>query len=307
MSKPNTCNGQCLINHGPSCNEKGVWVTAEDVDCEFKCVLVDCPVCFTGNPLFILLSSVEGCSGCGIVKYPKQLHEKLVPNTCKGLCLRYIEGKYIRFMECEYKCLPVKCLGCEKKAPECIVDIHSGFCYECFSEKQGGGGGEAEEKLPPYTATLFEQVPEYVGHAKASFSGMKEMPKMPASYPKQQKVSDNPFAESKDRHHKELYKHIEKLPFGKHKGKTLKEISLIAPDYVMWLTGYKLVDEKKVKFSSPALNTTRKIHAVYVKMAEDFLQTKCWHCFKELVPFTTIKDWSGRYLHKKCWSLLASK
>jgi hypothetical protein len=257
-------------------------------------------VCSTGNPLFILLSGSDGCSGCGIVKYPKQLYEKLVPNTCKGKCLKYIDGKYASFAECEYKCLPVKCLGCEHNAPECIVDIHGGFCYDCFSKKQGGGEGGAEEKLPPYTATFFEQVPEYVGHVEVSFPKSK-------TFESEKKVCDNPFAESKDRHHKELYKHVEKLSFGKHKGKTLEEISLLDPGYIMWLTGHKLVNEKKVKFSTPALNTTREMHGLYVKMAEDFLQTKCWHCFKELVPFTTRKDWSGRYLHKKCWSLLASK
>jgi hypothetical protein len=130
MSKTDTCNGQCLIKVDIGC------AIIEDIRCEFNRLPVECPVCSTENPLFILLSSVESCSNCGIVKYPKHFYEKLVPNTCKGQCLRYVHGEYISFTECKDKCLPIKCGGCEKKLPECVINIYSGFCYNCCCEKQ---------------------------------------------------------------------------------------------------------------------------------------------------------------------------
>jgi hypothetical protein len=293
MSKPNTCNGQCLIKVDLG------WVIIEDISCEFNCLPVECPVCSTENPLFMLLSSVEGCSGCGIVKYPKHFYEKLVPNTCKGKCLKYIDGKYASFTECEYKCVPVKCLGCEQTLPECIVDIHSGFCYDCFSKRQTGC---AEKESRPHTSTFFKQVPEHA-----------EIEEMPGTFeeeePEEKPDYDKQFAKCKKDRDGKLYTYTGwNLLFGKHKDKSIYSISLIDPEYVIWMTGHKLVNEKKVKLSGDVLdelNKNREMYPMYFKMAQGFLETVCWYCFKKLTPLKASEDWSTKYLHKKCWKVLA--
>ena len=56
----------------------------------------------------------------------------------------------------------------------------------------------------------------------------------------------NSLPNVKKDHDRKLYTYTAwNLPFGKHKDKSIYSISLIDPEYVIWMTGHKLVNEKK--------------------------------------------------------------
>jgi len=98
------------------------------------------------------------------------------------------------------------------------------------------------------------------------------------------------------------------LDFGKHKGKTLREVPL---SYIHFLAGFSLCGTQKLTNESSASDWVSANKPTVRLSAIHFLSGKCWECGGQLVPVGTSRqngtrhdDWEGRILHKKCWKML---
>jgi hypothetical protein len=96
------------------------------------------------------------------------------------------------------------------------------------------------------------------------------------------------------------------VPFGKYKGLAIENINDLR--YIIWLAGYRLFYTKIEKAYGSAVKYVDEKQPQIRKAALEYLERKCWHCGKKLVPIghkringASHDDWKTRKFHKECW------
>jgi uncharacterized protein (DUF3820 family) len=82
------------------------------------------------------------------------------------------------------------------------------------------------------------------------------------------------------------------IPFGKHKGKQIKELPL---DYVRWMLGYKREGRNFTTIPADKLNWMRTTQYESLGHAQKYMVWRCWGCGSEDTRFKHSK------LCTTCW------